>query len=61
LWGDFIVGAATILMRKYKLIKGFAGVIEGTLPVGGLSVSAAVNITYLNAFCRVNDIHLTQA
>lgn len=59
-WGDFIVGAAKILSEKYDLHKGFKGTIEGTLPVGGLSSSAAVIITYLNVLCRVNQIHLTK-
>ena len=59
-WGDFCVGAALILSEKYTLSKGFDGVIEGTLPVGGLSSSAAVIITYLNVLARVNDIVLTQ-
>lgn len=34
------------------------GVIEGTLPIGGLSSSAAVIISFLSALCKVNDIHL---
>jgi len=34
--------------------------VEGNLPVGGLSSSAAVIITYLNAFCFSNDIHLSK-
>lgn len=59
-WGDFIVGAAKILSEKYELKRGFDGVIEGTLPVGGLSSSAAVIITYINVLCRVNNIHLTE-
>lgn len=59
-WGDFAVGAAKVLSEKYKLVKGFEGVIEGTLPVGGLSSSAAVIITYLNVLTRVNGIVLTQ-
>ena len=59
-WGDFCVGAAKVLSEKYKLTKGFDGVIEGTLPVGGLSSSAAVIITYLNVLTRVNNIVLTQ-
>lgn len=59
-WGDFCVGAALVLSEKYTLSKGFNGVIEGTLPVGGLSSSAAVIITYLNVLARVNDIVLTQ-
>ena len=33
--------------------------IEGTLPVGGLSSSAAVILTYLNAVCIANDIQNT--
>jgi len=59
-WGDFVVGAAIVLSEKYALTHGFEGVIEGTLPVGGLSSSAAVIITYLNVLCKVNDITLTQ-
>ena len=34
--------------------------IEGTLPVGGLSSSAAVILTYLNAVCIANDIQITR-
>lgn len=60
-WGDFAVGAALILSEKYTLSKGFEGVIEGTLPVGGLSSSAAVIITYLGVLARVNGITLTQS
>jgi len=59
-WGDFVVGAAWVLKEKYKLKRGFEGGVEGTLPVGGLSSSAAVIITYLNALCKVNSIHLTR-
>lgn len=60
MWGDFVIGAAKILEEKYSLTKGFEGIIEGTLPVGGLSSSAAVIITYLIAFSRANNIDLTQ-
>lgn len=59
-WGDFVVGAAKVLQEKYKLKNGFEGVVEGTLPIGGLSSSAAVIITYLTVFCKVNNIHLTR-
>lgn len=59
-WGDFARGAAIALARKYELKYGIKGVVEGTLPVGGLSSSAAVLITYLNAFCIANQIHLTK-
>lgn len=59
-WGDFAVGAALMLSEKYTLTRGFQGVIEGTLPVGGLSSSAAVIITYLSTLMHVNGIMLTQ-
>jgi galactokinase/galacturonokinase len=35
-------------------------VIEGTMPIGGLSSSAAVIISFLSALCKVNDIHPQQ-
>lgn len=60
-WGDFLTGAVYTLSRKYQLIYGIRGEIEGNLPTGGLSSSAAVIITYLLALCKVNDIHLTEA
>lgn len=59
-WGDFARGAAIALSRKYRLEHGINGVVEGTLPVGGLSSSAAVIITYINAFCIANHIHITK-
>ena len=34
--------------------------IEGTLPIGGLSSSAAVIISFLTALCKLNDIKLSQ-
>lgn len=59
-WGDMIQGAAYILSTKYKLSCGFEGVIEGTMPIGGLSSSAACIIVYLSALADVNHIHLTR-
>ena len=59
-WGDFARGAAIALSRKYQLKHGINGVVEGTLPVGGLSSSAAVIITYIHAFCIANNIHITK-
>ena len=46
--------------EKYPLKVGLCGVIEGSLPIGGLSSSAAVTIAFLSALCKVNDIHLTE-
>lgn len=59
-WGDFVKGAVMALKRKYQLKRGFCGLIKGSLPVGGLSSSAAVILSYLQAICKINDIHLTQ-
>ena len=59
-WGDFVRGAVVVLSQKYELTKGIKGVIEGTLPIGGLSSSAAVILTYLNALCKANRIAMTR-
>ena len=45
-------------MDAYPLRVGLAGVIEGTLPIGGLSSSAAVIIAFLSALAAVNHIQL---
>ncbi len=58
-WADHLRGAAIKLREKYKLHFGVAGVIEGELPIGGLSSSAAVILAFLSALSEVNDIHLT--
>lgn len=58
-WADFVFGAAVTLRKSYELKRGLSGVVSGSLPVGGLSSSAAVILTYLMAFAKVNDIHLT--
>lgn len=60
-WADYLRGATLALKENYTLTKGICGVIEGSLPIGGLSSSAAVIISFLSALCRVNDIRLTQA
>ena len=58
-WADYLRGATLYLGRKYRLNVGLCGVIEGTLPIGGLSSSAAVTIAFLSALCKVNGIQLT--
>lgn len=57
-WADYLRGATIALSREYTLSTGLCGVIEGSLPIGGLSSSAAVTISYLSALCAVNGIHL---
>lgn len=58
-WADYMRGATIALSKKYPLHYGVCGVIEGTLPIGGLSSSAAVTIAFLLALCKVNGINLT--
>ncbi len=58
-WADYLRGATIALSKKYPLYCGVCGVIEGSLPIGGLSSSAAVTIAFLLALCKVNGISPT--
>ena len=58
-WADYLRGVTIALAQRYTLSTGLCGVIEGTLPIGGLSSSAAVCLVYLSALCKVNNIMLT--
>ena len=57
-WADYLRGATWALEKNHRLKVGICGVIEGSLPIGGLSSSAAVIISFLEALCRVNGIEL---
>lgn len=59
-WADYLRGAVWALAKHYPLRIGLCGVIEGSLPIGGLSSSAAVIIVFLSALCKVNGITLDQ-
>ena len=58
-WADHLRGATIALDRRYPLRRGLCAVIDGELPIGGLSSSAAVIITFLSALCQMNGISLT--
>ncbi len=58
-WADCLRGATLALSEKYPLKMGLSGIIEGGLPIGGLSSSAAVILSFLSALCAVNGIELT--
>ena len=58
-WADYLRGATWALAKEHTLSVGLCGVIEGSLPIGGLSSSAAVILAFLNALCKVNYIRLT--
>ena len=59
-WADYLRGATWALGKKFRLSVGICGVINGSLPIGGLSSSAAVIIAFLQGLCRVNGIRLGQ-
>lgn len=57
-WGDYARGAKYALNKRFKLRHGITGKIQGSLPIGGLSSSAAVLIAYVMAFAKANSIEL---
>ena len=57
-WADHLRGATIALQKRYPLRRGLCAVLEGELPIGGLSSSAAVIITFLSALCNMNAIAL---
>jgi len=58
-WADYLRGATWALEKVATVNIGLCGVIEGSLPIGGLSSSAAVILAFLDALCKVNGIKLT--
>lgn len=58
-WADHLRGATIALYKRYPLRRGLCAVLDGELPIGGLSSSAAVIITFLAALCEMNHINLT--
>ena len=59
-WADHLRGATIALNRRYPLRTGLCAVIDGELPIGGLSSSAAVIITFVNVLCNMNNIILSE-
>lgn len=60
-WGNYLRGAARVLQRRAVLRRGIRGVVSGSLPVGGLSSSAAVTTAYLMALAHANELEITPA
>lgn len=58
-WADHLRGATIALNKRYPLRRGLCAIVNGELPIGGLSSSAAVIITFLSALCTMNGISLT--
>ncbi len=59
-WADHLRGATIALSNRYPLRVGLCAVIDGELPIGGLSSSAAVIITFINALCNLNSIKISK-
>lgn len=59
-WADHLRGVTIALNARYPLRVGLCAVLSGELPIGGLSSSAAVILTFLSALCRMNGIMLTE-
>jgi len=58
-WGRYAQAAAWVLGERLPAQpRGFAGVVHGSLPGGGLSSSASVLLAYLLALARVNRLEL---
>ena len=56
-WGNYVRGAAQALSTKDgELHRGFRGILHGSMPIGGLSSSAAVTIAYLRALQHVHGL-----
>jgi galactokinase len=55
-WGNYVRGAVQALQQHYDLQAGIDGVVEGTMPIGGLSSSAAVGVAYLLALEAANGL-----
>ena len=59
-WADYLRGATIALAKNYPIKTGMSAVIDGQLPIGGLSSSAAVIITFLSALCKLNNIQVSE-
>lgn len=55
-WGNYVRGAVLALKHKYVLENGIDAVVEGEMPIGGLSSSAAVGVAYLLALEAANEL-----
>lgn len=58
-WANYARGAVLALKQSYDLRIGIDAVVMGTMPIGGLSSSAAVGVAYLLAIETVNDLELS--
>lgn len=65
-WTNYLKGAVLCLTSSgtrpdMELRYGFQGVVDGMMPIGGLSSSAAVSIAYLQALSHAQGVILSSA
>lgn len=59
-WADPLRGATIELSNRYPLRYGMSAVIDGELPIGGMSSSSSLVITFVNALAFINNIKLDE-
>lgn len=59
-WGDYLKGVVGAMQHDFPLRIGLRGVVRGSLPVGGLSSSAALLCGFAAAIDKVNNLGLTK-
>lgn len=57
-WGDYLRGAVWALQQDYQLKRGIRGVVKGSMPIGGVSSSAALLCGFVMALAKVNGLEL---
>ena len=57
-WGDYLRGAIAALQADYQLKRGVRGIVKGSMPIGGLSSSAALLCGFVMALSKVNSLNL---
>ena len=59
-WGDYLRGAVWALQQDFQLKQGVRGIVQGSMPIGGLSSSAALLCGFVMAIDKVNQLGLTK-
>ena len=59
-WGDYLRGAVWALQQDFQLKQGVRGIVQGSMPIGGLSSSAALLCGFVMAIDKVNSLGLTK-
>ena len=57
-WGDYLRGAVAALQVDFQLKRGVRGIVKGSMPIGGLSSSAALLCGFVMALSKVNNLNL---